>query len=116
MKIVVRNVRHPRRYSAFKSISLLDDAGMVWATISIRDGGVSISHLDGVKITDHQLNAMGDYDLDKEFNRGPYSSWCPECRRDRSGGRSPQHIYNPSTKKVTCSVCGHTWGEKEASG
>lgn len=116
MKIVTRNKRAPRRYSVFRSVSLLDEAGMVWANIYLRDGGISISYLNGVEITTNERNGMGDYDLDHEFNRGYWSSWCPECSRERSGGPSPQHIYDPKTDKVTCSVCGHTWENKEGGG
>ena len=109
MKIVTRNVRAPRKYSEFKAVYLMDDAGIIWGTIDVRDGRINIRHLQGVTLHTRVADGMGDYLMgdDKAQKYHLYSihySDCPNCPG------SPPKVYDTRTDKVKCSKCGHTWG------
>jgi DNA-directed RNA polymerase subunit RPC12/RpoP len=105
MKTIVRNKRSPRKYTPLKDVVITDDAGMVWATVGVRDGRISIDHLDGVDIWTNKLNGMGDYLIGDDAQGYRYGS-CPKCG---PGGSSAPKTFDQRTKKVKCSKCGHTW-------
>ena len=115
MKIVTRNVRAPRKYSEFNSVYLMDDAGIIWGTIQVRDGAISIRHLGGVTLHTQVVSGMGDYLIGDDGAQryrlhSIHYSDCPNCV-----GSNPK-VYDTKTDKVKCSKCGHTWGAKEGGG
>ena len=109
MKIVTRNKRAPRKYSEFEDVYLMDDAGIIWAAIDVRDGRISIRHLQGVTLHTQISDNLGDYKLP---SRTYQYYMCPNC--DTCGHRTENpKVYDTRTNKVKCSKCGHTWGAKE---
>lgn len=103
MKTIVRNKRSPRKYTPLKDVVITDDAGMVWATVGVRDGRISIDHLDGVDIWTNKLNGMGDYTIDSIDPVSYRYGSCP------GGHGFKPVVFDQKTKKVACSECGHTW-------
>lgn len=104
MKIVVRNVRSPRKYSELRSLSLCDDRGIIWVRVDFSERGtISIRHLEGVKVNTHQVGGLGDWDLDNEFRR----SWrsrqeCPKCQEK-------DEVLDERTHQVKCKACGEVY-------
>jgi len=106
MKIVTRNVRAPRKYSEFKTVYLMDDAGIIWGRIEVRTGRINIRHIQGVTLHTRVVNGMGDYNIEPttyKFAR------CPNCDDYSHVTKNPK-VYDTQTDKVKCSKCGHTWG------
>ena len=112
MKIVTRNKRSPRKYSEFEDVYLMDDAGIIWGAIDVRDGRISIRHIQGVVLHTSISDDLGDYRLPRRSYR---FHMCPNC--DTYDHRTEnQKVYDTLTDKVKCSKCGHTWCDKEAEG
>ena len=112
MKIATRSKRAPRKYSEFEDVYLMDDAGIIWGTIDVRAGRISIRHLQGVTLHTSVSDNLGDYKL------GPQTyvfSMCPNCDEYRHVTKNPK-VYDTKTDKVKCSKCGHTWGDKGGGG
>lgn len=106
MKIVTRNVRSPRKYSEFNSVYLMDDAGIIWGAIDVRDGRISIRHIQGVTLHTQVKDSLGDYNLD---NRTYRFYMCPNCDTYDHRTENPK-VFDTRTNRVKCSKCGHTWG------
>lgn len=104
IKIVTRNVRSPRKYSKFNSISLCDNRGIIWARIDISRGSVSVDHLEGVRVNVRgDRGGLGDWDLDREFNRGWRDRYqCPSCGEE-------DEKYDPQDYTVKCKACGEVY-------
>ena len=103
MKIVISNVRTPRKYTKMRVLSLCDDRGIIWARVHVSQGSVSIDHLSGIGLNVRERGGLGEYDLDKEFHRG----WgqrheCPECRE-------ADEVYDPRDYNVKCKNCGEVY-------
>jgi len=103
MKIVISNVRSPRKYTQMRVLNLCDDRGIIWARVYVREGSISIDHLSGIGLSVRERGGLGDYDLDKEFHRG----WgqrheCPKCQEG-------DEVYDPRDYKVKCKKCGEVY-------
>ena len=105
MKIVTRNKRSPQKYSEFEVVYLMDDASIIWGAIDVRDGRISIRHLQGVLLHTSIADSLGGYKLP----RGSYGfHMCPNCDEHSHVTKNPK-VYDARTNKVKCSKCGHTW-------
>lgn len=103
MKIVLSNVRRPRKYTEMRYLALCDDRGIIWAKVHVDEGSVSIDHLSGVRLTVRERGGMGSWDLDREFHRG----WgqrleCPKCHEG-------DEVYDPRDYQVKCKSCGEVY-------
>ena len=103
MKVALRNVRSPRKYTPMSSLSLCDDRGIVWGTIYVDNGSVSIRILEGVKVHQRVSESLGYWNLDKESDRSwRFRSGCPKCKDSAV-------IYDPMTYGVKCRGCGEVY-------
>ena len=103
MKIVISNVRSPRKYSKMRTLNLCDNRGIIWARVHVGEGSVSIDHLSGIRLNVGERGGLGNYDLDKEFGRG----WgqrheCPQCQES-------DEVYDPRDYQVKCKNCGEVY-------
>lgn len=104
MKIVTVNKRSPRKYSEFRSVSLCDDRGIIWARVHISGRGtVTLDHLEGVNVNIREYGGLGDWDLDNEFHR----TWrgrqrCPKCAEE-------DEKFDNRTYSVKCKACGEVY-------
>lgn len=104
MKIVVSNVRSPRKYTELRGISLCDDRGIIWARIEVNGrGSISIRNLEGVSVNVSQSGGLGDWDLDNEFNRGWRDRYqCPKCQET-------DEVFDTRNYQVKCKSCGEVY-------
>lgn len=100
MKVVIQNVRSPRKYTPMNDLYLCDKRGITWGIISVSDGSISVRTLQGVKVHQTTSKALGYWNLDKESDRPwRHRSKCPDCE-----GTSV--LYDPMNYMVKCQGCG----------
>jgi len=101
MKVVLRNVRYPRKWNKGTRLTLCDEDGVIWASINFTDGILSVDHLKGVYIRTHKMNGMGQLQLDGEPEK-PFH--CPHCD-------DYEEAWDPEKKQVVCKRCGRPYFE-----
>ena len=75
-------------------------------SIDVRDGRISIRHIQGVTLHTQVKDNLGDYKLPRNTYR---FHMCPNCDEYGHVTENPK-VYDTQTDKVKCSKCGHTWG------
>lgn len=119
MKAVLASKRSPRKWGKTGRWSLCDDHGVIYAQISVSRGGfIHIDRLEGVTINIHEMNGMGQYQLDGEPEK-PFR--CPSCgdhpEKWEEGKMEPRangYGFEKGAGQVVCKSCGASYFPEEA--